>query len=42
MQEIKKRLLCEKGFASIYTLIVLAFLLPFLLFTVIDINHFMQ
>lgn len=32
----------KKGFISIYTMIMIAFLLPFLMFTAIDLNHFMQ
>lgn len=42
MKNLIKRLLSEKGFVSIYTLIALGFLVPFLLFMVIDLNHFMQ
>lgn len=37
-----KKYLNRKGFISIYAILLITFLLPFLLFTVVDVNHFMQ
>lgn len=41
-KKILRNLLNKKGAISIYTIILLSFLLPFLMFTAIDINHYMQ
>lgn len=42
IDKILKHLKDKKGAVSIYTIILLAFLLPFLMFTVVDVNHYMQ
>lgn len=39
---ILKQYLNKKGFVSIYALLVIAFLLPLIMFSFVDINHYMQ
>jgi hypothetical protein len=42
LNRILKRYLNKKGFVSIYAVLLIAFLLPFLMFSFVDVNHFMQ
>lgn len=42
LNRILKRYLNKKGFVSIYAVLLIAFLLPFLMFSFVDVNHYMQ